>query len=204
MSQSFQKNQAKQTSKKQLAILGVLSLVLLGAVAHYGMGQGPQPASADQGGGDVVPTPKHPRDAIKELMADPTRTLLCGRHDATMQSEAAPHNPFAMAERWRSSLTRPEPVAEPVVQRPEVTPQPVYVAPTPRVHVAADTSGIKLQGIMRGARTTYAIVNGSIVKVGGTVGNLRVVEILDDRIRLVPSNEADAQPVEVTVKSKGR
>jgi hypothetical protein len=201
MAQSFQKDQVKPTGKKQLVILGVLILVLVGALAHYCIGQAPQSANADTTE-DAVQQPKAPRDSIKELLDDPTKDLLRGQHEAGLQFENAPTNPFAMADRWRSALTRQDAIAPPVIHTPDIEPQPVYVAP--RVHAEIDTSAIKLQGIMRGSRATYAIINGNIVKVGGLVGNLRVIEILGDSIRLQSVTDPDAPTVEITVKSKMR
>ncbi len=100
MSQAFTKNQAKPSQKKQMAILAVLGVVLLGVVAHYYMNQ-PQTASADSGnsggtdGVALVPD-KQPSDAIKELAMDPTRDLL-----------------RVSIRTWAQNLTWPQPIPLP-------------------------------------------------------------------------------------------
>ena len=74
---------------------------------------------------------------------------------------------------------------------------PTVVAPS-----AYDISQLKLQGVFRGAKQTYAIVNGGMATVGTVIAGARVVEVFDDRVVFVPVGQGDAAKFELTLQRK--
>ncbi len=107
-----------------------------------------------------------------------------------------------MDAKWRSVLTKPEaltsPITTPTIKN--TTQEPVFVNVTPHVAATVNLDAIKLQAIIRDSRHKYAIVNGSTVSVGSVVHGARIVDILDDRMLVVPDSEPDTTPVEIYAK----
>ena len=207
MAQTFNKDQAKPSQKKQLVILAVLGVVMAGLWTHYAMNH--VPAAANAQGGDMptdngmtaVPE-RAPAEVLKELANDPTRDLLRGHGQTDDGFGELPNNPFAMDSKWRTVLTRPEPVAAAATQ-PAPGPQPFVVRQVvPQNVPPINVDTIKVQAIVRDARNKYAIINGSIVNVGAVVQGARIVEILDDHLLVVPAAAPDATPVEIFVKKR--
>jgi len=198
MAQGFKKNQPPSAQKKQMAILSVLSVVLVVAVLHYVMTRTPQAANAQGGGPDMAPAgpEKLTVDAIKELMQDPTRGLLTGAAESNTALNQTPHNPFVLDERWRATLVRPEPT---VISVPQVVDSGAHkeVRQIPSVNL----QGVKLQGIVRNGGHRMAMVNNTIVNVGGVIGDIRIVEIQDDRLLVVPVGAPDVSPMALVLPS---
>jgi hypothetical protein len=190
----FDKNTTSNTQdaaakqKKQMMMVGALGVALLGVVGFQMMKAGPQAASAAGGGGGageaIVPTQETPAQALAALdpTRDPTKDLLLRSSALPEQLTQVPRNPFKISDQWRGQLVKPDAVRPPEPVRETTTfVEPVKSPPTQQAK-AANVDGLKVAGILKRDGKLFAIINGSIVTVGGTVNGVRVVEIADDRV----------------------
>ena len=200
----FDKSHAPKTgSQKSKALMAVALALALGCVIFFQVWKStPQAASGAVNAGSTDPDPNAllapPRSVsqeLDELAKDPTTPYLRGDRTIDAAFLTPTHDPFRMADKWRASLTRND-----------VTPNP----PDPRIdtHVApplpqgADVASIKVTGIFRDKDKYTAIVNGVIARAGMILKNVRICEILEDRIVVQNAAYPEGPRSEVILKSK--
>jgi hypothetical protein len=199
-------NAPKANETKKIAVVLVLGVVLIGLVATQFMKHsGPQNAA----GAPTVNTadlsaPALPEDLspaqvaalIADLQKDPTTALLhpVGAKDPALA--AAPRNPFGISKTWLAQLIIDKPAPTPTVTpRTPTDPPPTTPLRTP-VGLRADD--YKLTGILNG---NTAVINGTVVKTGATIGRARVIGIHDKTVVLQPADFPDAPTVELNFQS---
>jgi hypothetical protein len=173
-------NQGPQKSKLLLAVglaaaLAVVVGMQLSKSSPRVATASPNPVPSDPA---VSLAPVQPRTVIEELDAlakDPTANLLHGSNPQDTTVLAPPRDPFRMSETLHASLSKPEVVQTQIAPNPQ--PRATAVSP-----LAANLDGLKLQGIFLEHQKLAAIVNGNIIHPGMIVGNVRICDILEDRI----------------------
>ena len=154
----------------------------------------PEEASPSSSG-SAIPDPQHTvSEEIAALQNDPTSSLLHGANPQDASLLVAPRDPFRMSPSMHDALVKPAaPVTTPVVDH--AAPHVVPVLPQ-----APNLDGLKLQGIFLDHQKPAAIVNGSIVHAGMTVGNVFICSILEDRIVVQNPSFPTGPKVEVLLK----
>lgn len=193
--------QASNGQSKQITLMIVLGVVLMGVLGHHFLKQGPTPAkAAGMGGGIPVPiieeTPEQASDLLRQ---DPTAALL--RPTATVDDALSklPRNPFLISEQWRASLVAaPEPERTPAAIPAVVTPRPITVRAIP----VPKAEHFKLGSTMRQGVGYVAIINGRIVTVGALVGDARVLEIQEGRAVLQHAEYPEGPKLELKMEPK--
>jgi hypothetical protein len=198
-----QDKSAERDQSKQVIMVIVLGVVLIGVVGYHFMKKGPQAAiAAAPGAGGQIPMPmgeetaEQAKDALRQ---DPTAALL--RETAAVDNtlNTVPRNPFLMSEGWRSSLVlQVEPVITPTVTPTVVTPRttPVRVIPSPKAE------NFKLGSTLRQGNGYLAIINGRIVSAGAVVNDARVIDIQEGKVVLQHANYPDGPQIELTMEPK--
>lgn len=185
---AFEKNSApEKASSKQLAILAVLGVVLLGLVIRFVMNR---PAAVDASNIAGVPTAdasgKNPEDALKDLNDDPTATLLRTKPDLSPGLNTPPQDPFTLSSELHDKVVHPVIVPVPVAVEPADIPPP-----PPPVVEKVDPSVLKLTGIVNSGRERFALVNGKLVRAGAVLEKIRIVEVRSDRLVCRPQRGGD-------------
>ena len=139
-------------------------------------------------------------DVIKSLVDDPTAQWLNGQPETTSPIDQPPQDPFQMSSAWRASLLKVVLAPPPQVGVDTHTNDP---QPMPRPAGSAwDPSLVKLQGIFKDNRRSYAIVNGSIISEGSIVAGARIVEIREASLVCQPLTSLDGATIEVMLKTR--
>jgi len=199
----FDKNQvpAPSSDKRKQILVGVLGCVLLGIVGFHFMKGNPTPVSADILPGVSDPNgeflKESPRDAIAKLERDPTAIHLMSTPKLDPTLLDVPQNPFRLSDRWLAALKKPEIIkpTQTIDPQPHI-PQTVHSAP------AIATNGLKVDGIFRMGKNLQAIINGSLVSSGMSVGDVFIVEIQEDRVVVRHKDYADGPTTTLMIQSK--
>jgi len=190
---------AGNDQSKQITIMILLGVVLIGVVGYHFSKGGPSPsaASANAGGIPMPVIDETPEQASNALKQDPTASLLRQTQEVDTTLDKVPRNPFLMGEAWRMTLVRDvEPVSTPVTP---VNTTPIVRNTERKVIPAPKADNFKLASIVRQGGTLSAIINGRIVGVGAVVGDARVVEISEGRVVLQNADFADGPKTELTL-----
>jgi hypothetical protein len=190
--------------KRKHILVAVLGLVFLAVICFHFLKGNPVPASAGMISPANAPAAAAitdtPDGALAKLDIDPTANLLQGNPALDPDLAAVPHDPFRVSEHFRAQVK----VDLPPIQK---QPDPRLVAVTPKVEAPViPANALKLEGIMRmggaGGNKLAAIVNGSILMTGQTVGNARIVEIHEDGIIVRHKDWPDGPSTTLTIQPK--
>ncbi len=197
-----QQTPSPDASKKKVVIAVALAIALAGVVGAQVFKGTPRTASADTPGAAMpeMVAATVPDETVSQVLTDlandPTAKLLRGSSGFDPAMVTPPHDPFHVSEQWRSSLVRFQHNTD--VPRVE-----------PRVHsntsapvLEANTENLKLQGIFVENQHYTAIVNGEIVHAGKTLGKIRILEILQDRIIVQHADSPYGPRTEMMLKPK--
>lgn len=203
MSSFDRKSAAGGASKKPIfvAVLMVALAVIL--VRQFGMARSTAAAPTDPNANlaaGAPPVVETTGEALRGLADDPTQQWLKAEAETDSALEKAPQDPFQMSPAWRALLIKPviATVTQETVYQPVRTTDPI-VKP---VGTPWNSSGIKLEGIFKDSKRSYAIVNGSIVSEGMIVGGAKIVEVRDNSLLCQPLNSPDGASVEVPLKTR--
>lgn len=198
MARNFSKNPQPRSKSGKTVMAAILAVVLgVLVIRHFARTQ-LVVASEAQGAALALGAPSSSTaDELRDLANDPTKPWLRGEAEPKSQLDNAPHDPFQMSTTWRTKLTKPEPVRSTVAQSVETR-----IDPRPQAPIF-DPSALKLQGIFKDNRRTYALINGNIVTENNVVGGARIVDILEDRIVCQPLGAPETVRIEIALK-RGR
>ena len=196
MASPFDRQPARPpNSPRALALVGVLSLVLVGAIVYALHSRTPRQAAAALPAGGPASLAAGPQESPAQIMAalahDPTADLLRGRDDRLSGLTTPPRDPFVLAPAWRDKLV----VHDAAKLLPVVT-------PAPEAPVEYDAGQIKLQGIFKDGRRIAAIVNGTVVSAGMIVAGARIVEVRDDGLVCQPVGQPESAQFRISLNPK--
>lgn len=190
------KTPAKSGTK--IAILGALSLVLVGAMFMNLGNIRPRNAGASAGATDanaaLAPTASSAQ-LLAQISDDPTARLLRSPEAQPKPFKAIPKDPFQPSA---SMLKKLQNKPTEVVPTKTTTPE----TPLPPSNPGLYTANLKVQAIYREGQTFKALINGAPASIGTIIADCQVISIAGDGVLFQPLNQPTSARFTLSLRSR--
>lgn len=189
-----------QNTRGKIVLVAVLGVVLAGLLLMNLKGGTPREAGAAALAAPPRPVSPLSAQTLVEASNGERAGLLSVqaeslRNDAIkLALDQPPGNPFEVSPQWRKDLLR------------QVAIKPTEIVPVARpvLKTKVNLDNLRVQGVVRDAQQSYAIINGALARPGTVVLGLRVVDIRDDRIVFEPVGQGESARFDYPLKEAGK